>query len=163
MNLFKINNKNIDITDIIPLINGEGLPYTFDNEKAYVSMKEFNCVICTYINGTIHIYNKPNGLELFKKDIEKSENNFEWINKKKEIQLDLLNLMPRFHGNLLKTYKKKLNYTLDLNDADSSFEIIPSDLHKEIRLLRELIKRNNQTSYELLRYYYQQKNRNIIL
>ena len=159
MNFFNLNGKNIDITDIIPLISGEGLPYKFNNKNALVSMKEFNCVTCTYLDGTIHVYNKPNGLELFLKDINHPENKFEWLNVNHEIQIDLLNLMPRFHGNLLKTYKKRLINALDLNDEDCSFELIPSELYEEMRLLYELLSKNSATSYELLTYYYQKKNR----
>jgi hypothetical protein len=159
MNFFNLNGKDIDITDIIPLISGEGIPYKFNNKNALVSMKEFNCVTCTHLDGTIHVYNKPNGLELFLKDINHPENKFEWLNVNKEIQLDLLYLMPRFHGDLLKTYKKRLNSALNLNDEDSSFEVIPSNLYRELRLLNELLSKNSATSYELLTYYYQKKNR----
>ena len=156
MNIFKINNKNIGMADIIPLITGKGLPYKFNNKIAYVSMKEFNCLNCIYEDGTIHVYKKPNGLKSFLKDIEHDQNNFEWINENKEIQLDLLYLMPRFHGDLLKTYKKRLNSALNLNDEDSLFEVIPSDLYRELRLLNELLKKKNESSYDLLNYYYQQ-------
>ena len=53
-------------------------------------------------------------------------------------------------------YKKRLNSALNLNDEDSLFEVIPSDLYRELRLLNELLKKKNESSYDLLNYYYQQ-------
>lgn len=155
---FILNYNNINITDLIPLITGEGLPYKFNNKKACVSMFEYNCLTCKYKDGTIHIYKKPNGLELFKKDIEHEDNNFEWINENKEVQLSLLNLMPRFHGKLLKTFKRDLYCALKCNDSDSLLVIISDDNVKKIKLLIELLKRKNLSSYDLIKYYYSQQN-----
>jgi len=157
MNLFTLNEKNINIIDLIPLISGEGIPYKFNNNIAHAIMKEYNHVICIYDDKTVHEYRKPDGFEKFKKDIKCKLNNFEWLNENKEIQLSLLDLMPRFHGKLLRTLKKNLNGALNCNYEECKFKMIPNETLQNIRLILELLKRNNKSSLELIKYYFSQQ------
>ena len=151
--LGKLNNNNINIDDLRVLKSGEGIPFliSLNCDKRFVEgnaiMKNFGKVIIKYADESLHdvVYSRTNkdtrnGFEKFKADVRlfQSRGSFYWLNSNKSYNLDLLELMPDFHGNMLKRNRKAINEFIQLN---KSFLRLVSD--EDLRRLNQI--------YELLK------------
>ena len=133
-NFFKlINNEEIELNHIAKLKDGSGVPFLSDilkeNEwkRGFATMKDFGKVIIKYpghdINDSIYKYcvddTFTNGFEKFKADIEYFIENdrFRWINNSNETNLELIELMPEFHGVRKKKNIKILSNFIEFNNT----------------------------------------------
>jgi hypothetical protein len=133
-NFFKlINNEEVELNHIAQLKDGSGVPFLCnilkENEwnRGFATMKDFGRVIIKYpgydINDSIYKYcvddTFTNGFEKFKADIEYFIENdrFRWINNSNETNLELIELMPEFHGIKKKKNIKILSNFIEFNNT----------------------------------------------
>ena len=151
--LGKLNNKSINIDDLKVLKSGEGIPFliSLNCDKIFtegnVIMKEFGKVIIKYADPSMndHYYSRSNkdtrnGFEKFKADVElfQSKDSFYWLNSDKSISLDLVELMPDFHGNFLKRNRKAIYDFIELNN--SFLKLVSDEDLKRLHQIYELLK-----------------------
>ena len=151
--LGKLNNKSINIDDLRILKSGEGIPFliSLNFDKIFIEgnaiMKEFGKVIIKYADESMaDVYysrtNKDtrNGFDKFKADIElfQSKGSFYWLNSDKSYNLDLLELMPDFHGSFLKRNRKAIYEFLELNKT--FLKLVSDEDLKRLGQIYELLK-----------------------
>ena len=151
--LGKLNNNNISIDDLRVLKSGVGLPFlvSLDCDKRFVEgyaiMKVFGKVIIKYADkGMSDVYysrtnqDTRNGFEKFKADVElfQSKDSFYWLNSDKSNNLDLLELMPDFHGSLLKNNRKAIYEFINLNRT--FIQLISDENLERLNQIYELLK-----------------------
>lgn len=151
--LGKLNNNNISIDDLRVLKSGEGIPFliSLNYDKKFIEgnaiMKEFGKVIIKYADESLIdvVYSRSNqdtrnGFEKFKADVQlfQSRNSFYWLNSDKSYNLDLLELMPDFHGNMLKRNRKAIYEFIQLNK--SFLKLVSDENLKRLNQIYELLK-----------------------
>jgi hypothetical protein len=151
--LGKLNNNNISIDDLRVLKSGEGIPFliSLDCDKRFIEgnaiMKVFGKVIIKYADKSMSdvYYSRTNqdtrnGFEKFKADVElfQSKGSFYWLNSNKSYNLDLLELMPDFHGSLLKNNRKAIYEFMQLNKT--FLKLVSNEDLKRLNQIYELLK-----------------------
>jgi hypothetical protein len=151
--LGKLNNKSISLNDLRVLKSGEGIPFliSLNCDKIFIEgnviMKEFGKVIIKYADKSMLdvIYSRTNkdarnGFEKFKADVElfQSSNSFYWLNSDKSYNMDLLELMPDFHGNFLKRNRKAIYEFIELNKT--FLKLVSDEDLKRLNQIYELLK-----------------------
>ena len=151
--LGKLNNNNISIDDLRVLKSGEGIPFliSLNYDKKFIEgnaiMKNFGKVIIKYADKSMSdvYYSRTNqdtrnGFEKFKADVElfQSKGSFYWLNSNKSYNLDLLELMPDFHGSLLKNNRKAIYEFMQLNKT--FLKLVSNEDLKRLNQIYELLK-----------------------
>ena len=92
-----------------------------------------------------HFYSRSNqdtrnGFEQFKADVKlfQSKGSFYWLNSNKSYNLDLLELMPDFHGSLLKNNRKAIYEFIQLNKT--FLKLVSNEDLKRLNQIYELLK-----------------------
>jgi hypothetical protein len=148
-----LNNKKISLGDLKYLKTGTGVSFliSLNCDKVFVEgraiMKDFGKVIIKYTDKSMHdvIYSRTNqdtrnGFEKFKADVElfQSKDSFYWLNSNKDISLDLVELMPDFHGSFLKRNRKAIYDFIELNK--SFLKLVSDEDLKRLNQIYELLK-----------------------
>ena len=151
--LGKLNNNNISIDDLRVLKSGVGIPFliSLNYDKKFIEgnaiMKNFGKVIIKYADKSMSdvYYSRTNqdtrnGFEKFKADVElfQSKDSFYWLNSDKSNNLDLLELMPDFHGSLLKNNRKVIYEFINLNRT--FIQLISDENLERLNQIYELLK-----------------------
>lgn len=151
--LGKLNNKSIRLDDLRILKSGEGIPFliSLNCDKIFIEgnviMKEFGKVIIKYADKNMLdvIYSRTNqdtrnGFEKFKADVElfQAKDSFYWLDSSRNYNMDLLELMPDFHGNFLKRNRKAIYEFIELNKT--FLKLVSDEDLKRLNQIYELLK-----------------------
>ncbi len=151
--LGKLNNNSIRLDDLRILKSGEGIPFliSLNCDKIFIEgnviMKEFGKVIIKYADKNMLdvIYSRTNkdtrnGFEKFKADVElfQAKDSFYWLDSSRNYNMDLLELMPDFHGNFLKRNRKAIYEFIELNKT--FLKLVSDEDLKRLNQIYELLK-----------------------